>query len=632
MARLPKVGGDDGSWGVILNNYLAQSHNDDGTLKSDTVGAPQLKPNAVMGVALGDGQVTTPKIAAAAVGTAQIADQSVTPQKLSAVGGASGIASLDETGRLPEAQIPSRLSENNLRATIDEAISNVSPDVFEAPAAAAVDSYVGTAGVNAVACFGDSMFADVGSTGVTVPGTLSQILGVPVFEGGVGGHSTTEVVVRQGGKDVFVTVAGGTIPSSGYVSVIVSASPAAWRTTQGFTCLGSLAGVPGTLRRMDGSSDSWRFYRTAAGESVSVVPETRWVSAYAVYRDRVTLIRTGRNNVASGPETIISDDRAALSGLSGVNNRFLIISLYNTSTEILGSSGYDNVKAINNARAAEFGANYYDLRGWIIRNGLAQAGITPTTQDLADVANDVIPASLRIDNTHMNAIGREVEAQQLARILIAKEWISQAAPQPVVVAARNYVDNPRVGVSTSSWSVVGGGGTGSGARVATGGPLPESPSFYRATWTVPPVSAAQILVNGSGKNLIEAGKTYTAKVYVRASWAGAGLQIVVGRTDGSTVIGTSPSGSVKPLVAGEWTPLPPVTFTAEATAICARLAAQIVSAYAMPTTADTLDVSTWFMHEADDHVAAVEYRDGDMDGWEWSGTPHDSPSTGTIEA
>lgn len=34
MARLPAVGGDDGSWGTLLNEFLQVSHNDDGTLKN----------------------------------------------------------------------------------------------------------------------------------------------------------------------------------------------------------------------------------------------------------------------------------------------------------------------------------------------------------------------------------------------------------------------------------------------------------------------------------------------------------------------------------------------------------------------------------------------------------------------
>jgi len=35
MARLPEQGGDNGQWGSILNDFLSQSHNGDGTLKNN---------------------------------------------------------------------------------------------------------------------------------------------------------------------------------------------------------------------------------------------------------------------------------------------------------------------------------------------------------------------------------------------------------------------------------------------------------------------------------------------------------------------------------------------------------------------------------------------------------------------
>ncbi len=47
MARLPQVGGDDGSWGIILNDFLAQAHTNDGALKANSVGAAQLKAGSV---------------------------------------------------------------------------------------------------------------------------------------------------------------------------------------------------------------------------------------------------------------------------------------------------------------------------------------------------------------------------------------------------------------------------------------------------------------------------------------------------------------------------------------------------------------------------------------------------------
>ena len=34
MARLPTPGGDDGTWGDVLNDFLSQEHNADGTQKT----------------------------------------------------------------------------------------------------------------------------------------------------------------------------------------------------------------------------------------------------------------------------------------------------------------------------------------------------------------------------------------------------------------------------------------------------------------------------------------------------------------------------------------------------------------------------------------------------------------------
>ena len=47
MSRLPKPGGDQGEWGVILNDYLSQAHKPDGTLKNNSVNASMLAPGSV---------------------------------------------------------------------------------------------------------------------------------------------------------------------------------------------------------------------------------------------------------------------------------------------------------------------------------------------------------------------------------------------------------------------------------------------------------------------------------------------------------------------------------------------------------------------------------------------------------
>ena len=58
MARLPQPGGDNGSWGGVLNDYLLQTHNSDGTQKSNTVGTAQLQDDSVTAAKLANGAVT----------------------------------------------------------------------------------------------------------------------------------------------------------------------------------------------------------------------------------------------------------------------------------------------------------------------------------------------------------------------------------------------------------------------------------------------------------------------------------------------------------------------------------------------------------------------------------------------
>jgi len=47
MSRLPQPGGDNGNWGSILNDYLSQAHNNDGTLKPSSVSTAAIQNNSI---------------------------------------------------------------------------------------------------------------------------------------------------------------------------------------------------------------------------------------------------------------------------------------------------------------------------------------------------------------------------------------------------------------------------------------------------------------------------------------------------------------------------------------------------------------------------------------------------------
>jgi hypothetical protein len=109
MARLPIPGADDGTWGGILNDYLSQSLNADGSLKS---------------AAIPDGSVTPIKL-------------SDTYVPASEKGAASGVATLDVTGKVPAAQLPSQ-------GLADNSVTEPKLDAANTPTSGQVLSYNGT--------------------------------------------------------------------------------------------------------------------------------------------------------------------------------------------------------------------------------------------------------------------------------------------------------------------------------------------------------------------------------------------------------------------------------------------------------------------------------------------------------
>jgi hypothetical protein len=82
MARLPQPGGDSGTWGNILNDYLSQALKGDGTIKDSAVTASTLGPNSVTSTAIAPNSVTNAALATHAVNATSIADGSITNTQL----------------------------------------------------------------------------------------------------------------------------------------------------------------------------------------------------------------------------------------------------------------------------------------------------------------------------------------------------------------------------------------------------------------------------------------------------------------------------------------------------------------------------------------------------------------------
>lgn len=126
---------------------------------------------------------------------------------------------------------------------------------------------------------------------------------------------------------------------------------------------------------------------------------------------------------------------------------FMPIGLTNGPDQPAGSEGYRVVvEGVNVDMARVFRTQYAEVRRYLVTDGLAVAGIEPTSEDLANIAVDVPPRSLRTDGggnpAHLNEAGRRVTASRLNDLVRGVGWIvddNGAPTQTAVQSAANPV-------------------------------------------------------------------------------------------------------------------------------------------------------------------------------------------------
>lgn len=270
-----------------------------------------------------------------------------------------------------------------------------------------------------IVCWGDSMTAGAGGGGTAYPGVLQSILAAnskpgAVRNSGVGGENSVTITGRTGANPFIVDVTGGVIPASGGVEVTlrpingVAVAPLLQGTgTTGATFIGQLNGIHGTISLSGGV---YTFTRTTAGSAVTTNrPEPFRTDYSEARRGDIAIIWIGQNGPSE--ERARNDARAIINHLSPVIKRWLVISKP-TSTDADDALWHN-----------EFGRRFIAIRKYMVEFGLADAGITPTTQDTTDIGNGVVPSSLRFDSTHWNAAGYTILGQQVYRRLSELGWI-----------------------------------------------------------------------------------------------------------------------------------------------------------------------------------------------------------------
>jgi len=303
------------------------------------------------------------------------------------------------------------------------------------------------------ASYGDTERAIVSGPGVTLAGhsmlagaanAISAALsGVSVVSLSVGGESSRTIAARQGGQPLLFVPSGGSLPASGSVDVdlLWADGPVAggWPLLQGATSYAgtlvlpsgtrvagtfSIVRDPSATQYVHHAGDRYTFTRSTNGSAITVNrPAPFYADVATPRRSDIFVYWIARNNI-NEVDQAIGDLQAMIQRQDNLAKRWLVLSEHNSATEPSGSGNFANVTSYNQRARALAGRRFVDTRQYLIDYGLADAGITPTTQDQTDIANGVVPTSLRSDNLHLNASGSAVVAQLIRRRLIELEWMT----------------------------------------------------------------------------------------------------------------------------------------------------------------------------------------------------------------
>ena len=269
-----------------------------------------------------------------------------------------------------------------------------------------------TVNINAahpIAAWGDSL----------TPGYVTQLRTLfpnrTIFNGGVGGQTSTQIAGRQGGVIPLWTIEGNVIPESGGVKVTAQSSTL--HNTQGpGQITGVLDGIPGVFS-FDKVS-TYTFTRTTPGLAKIVEPGSPF---FVDVFNRNTWVNTfwyGRNNTHQA-EVVKFDISASVNFLSPGNNQFIVFSILNGDrvNESVGEVVYQRIMKLNQDIQNIYPQNYIDIRSYLVSQ------YDPSNpQDVIDFQNDVVPSSLRRDNLHLNNQGSLLVAKKVAEFITMKGW------------------------------------------------------------------------------------------------------------------------------------------------------------------------------------------------------------------
>lgn len=260
-----------------------------------------------------------------------------------------------------------------------------------------------------IVCWGDSLTVSVDGKSA-FPDILRDLSGCEVINYGVESENTAMIAMREGG--LRVNVKATVLPAD------TNLIPIFLRTENDghvfFLDYGdggvnpcSINGIEGELQQLNGS---YYFKRSTKGERLAVEEGTQFKTfgMNDAKPDDILVIFAGTNDLpdSKSVKNIINLERSMLEAAQC--DKYIIVGL-------TYAGGIPEIDAVNKALENEFGDHFVDIRKYMLNYGLADAGLTPSDADRADIRKGEIPSSLRRDYVHGNKHYHRLLGEQIYR-------------------------------------------------------------------------------------------------------------------------------------------------------------------------------------------------------------------------
>lgn len=285
--------------------------------------------------------------------------------------------------------------------------------------------------------FGDSMAQGAGSlNGMNLNGNLLSFLPTRrvIKTYGIGGQNSTEIAARFGAIPTKITITGGVLPATGVLIGLDNISPGILSTADGtsrvlggtiLTNQGSVVTKqPCYIKRVASNVYTFAYISGYFASGASVPSNMIFIPEFLNNcSDDINIFWMGRNDAGTAYLTTTFNNVKACVDVLKSPKRFLAIGILPNSDEVNGQTNRLRINTYNDLIKSTYPNNFIETTPPTSEE-MAFINYTPTTDDLADIANGIFPRGMKPegDITHLTSSGYAIMAYRVSKLFKAYQW------------------------------------------------------------------------------------------------------------------------------------------------------------------------------------------------------------------